>query len=332
MIPFPKFLTPKRLLLALLILLVLAVPLFVTSRYIYHLLIMACIWSMAATSMNLLMGYTGQVNLAHGAFFGIGAYTTGLLMLKFGVNFWLALPAACVVAAFFGFLMGLPSLRTRGSYFAIGTLCFGVIVTVIIDRWDSLTEGQRGLLGIPGPAPIPLPFGAQITFDTMASTYYLILVMLIITVFITHRIVRSLVGRTFRAVRGDEELAGSIGINPFRTKLISFVASTFFAGLAGGLYTSYIGFLSPEISDFHVTFEILIYCMIGGIGTLAGPIIGAIILPVISETLHALAAYRLVAYGVLLTVFIIFIPTGIVGGCKIIWQRLTGSRLTMENR
>jgi branched-chain amino acid transport system permease protein len=316
----------KYLILSILVLVAFSVPLFVTSRYIYHLLIMSTIWGIAATAMNLIMGFTGQVNLAHGAFFGIGAYTTGLLMLKLGVNFWLALPAACIAAAVFGFLIGLPSLRTKGSYFAIGTLCFNVIVTVIIDRWDTLTEGQRGLMGIEGPAPIPLPFGHRIAFDSMTATYYLNLILLIFTLFVVYRIVHSLPGRTFRAVRGDEELSSSLGINPFRTKLVSLVTSTFFAGLAGGLYASYIGFLSPEISDFHVTFELLIYVMIGGIGTLAGPIIGAAILPFISESLHALAAYRMVAYGILLVVFIIFIPSGMVGGFKLLRAKLGGSR------
>lgn len=305
------------------VLVAVAMPLFIENRYIYHLLIMACIWGIAATAMNLIMGFAGQVNLAHGAFFGIGAYATGLLTLKLGFPFWGALPFACVIAALFGLLVGMPALRTKGSYFAIGTLCFGVIVTVIIDRWDTLTEGQRGLLGIPTPEAIPLPFGLTITFEhNMVATYYLLLVFLVLTVLAVHRIVDSLSGRTFKAVRENEDLSAAIGISPFRTKLIAFVASTFFAGLSGALYASYIGFLSPEISDFHVTFEVLIYTMIGGIGTMAGPIIGSIILPVISETLHALAAYRMVAYGILLVVVMIFAPSGIAGGLKLLWARI----------
>ena len=305
----------------------LVLPLFIESRYIYHLLIMACIWGIAATAMNLIMGFTGQVNLAHGAFFGIGAYTSGLLMLKLGFAFWVALPLACVTASIFGLLIGMPALRTKGAYFAIGTLCFGVIVTVIIDRWDTLTEGQRGLLGIPTPEAIPLPFGLTIIFENnMVATYYLLLAFLVLTVLVIYRIARSLSGRTFKAVKENEDLAASIGISPFRAKLIAFVASTFFAGLAGALYASYIGFLSPEVSDFHVTFEVLIYTMIGGIGTMAGPIIGAIILPVISEMLHALAAYRMVAYGLMLVLVMIFVPSGIVGGLKLLWARLTSDK------
>ncbi len=317
----------KYSILSLVILLAVCAPLFSANRYVHHLLIMACIWGIAATALNLIMGFAGQVNLAHGAFFGIGAYTSGLLMLKLGLNFWLAMPLACLTAAFCGLLIGMPSLRTKGAYFAICTLCFNVIVTMIIDRWDTLTEGQRGLMGIPSPADIPLPFGWTLHFgSSMLANYYLLLAMLLGTVWVTHRIVGSLSGRTFRAVRGNEELAASIGINPFRTKLTAFVASTFFAGLAGSLYASYIGFLSPEISDFHITFEVLIQVMFGGIGTLVGPILGAIVLPVISETLHALAAYRMVAYGFMLILVIIFLPSGVVGGLKLYWSKRTGTQ------
>lgn len=315
----------KTVILAVIILLALCAPLFSANRYLHHLLIMACIWGIAANALNLVMGFAGQVNLAHGAFFGIGAYTSGLLMLKLGLSFWLALPIACLTAALFGLLIGMPALRTRGAYFAIGTLCFNVIVTVIIDRWEALTEGQRGLLGIPSPGPVPLPFGWTIRFDNnMIATYYLLFGLLLLSLFITQRIVRSLTGRSFRAVRGNEDLSASIGINPFRTKLIAFVTSTFFAGLSGSLYASYIGFLSPDISDFHVSFEVLIYVMFGGIGTLAGPIIGATILPMISEMLHALAAYRMVAYGVMLLLVIIFLPSGIIGGLQLLWIQRSG--------
>lgn len=318
-----KLYTPKRLVYFLLIVFVLTIPLYVTNRFYLHILIMCCIWAMATSSMNLLAGYTGQVNLGHGAFFGIGAYSAGLLMLSLGLNFWPALIITCIITAFFGFLIGLPSLRTRGSYFAIATLCFNVIITAIIDRWEALTGGARGLLGIPGPAPIPLPFGAEIAFESLASNYYLVLIMLFITLIIIYRVVHSLVGRSFIAIKENEELTESIGINAMRGKLLSFTVSTFLVGLAGGLYAAYIGFLSPEISDFHMTFQFLVYLVLGGMGTMAGPLVGAVILTVITEFLHALAAYRLVAYGFLLVVFIIFLPKGIVGGVRMAWPRIT---------
>lgn len=318
-----KLLSTRNLIVLLLIIFALTIPLYVTSRFILHILIMCCIWAMAATSMNLIMGYTGQVNLAHGAFFGIGAYSAGLLILKLGINFWPALILACAITVFLGFLIGLPALRTKGSYFAIGTMCFNVIVTVIIDSWEGLTEGARGLLGIPRPAPIPLPFGKEITFTSIAANYYLILVSLLLTMLVIYRIVHSMLGRSFIAVRGHEELAESLGMSAMRAKLLSFLISTFFAAWAGVLYAAYIGFLSPEISDYHVTFELLTFCMIGGLGTMVGPLIGAFILTIISELLHGIAVPRLVAYGFLLVIIMIFLRGGIMGGARLLWLRLS---------
>ncbi len=292
------------------------IPLGVTNKYYLNILIMSGIWSIVALSLNLILGYTGQVNLAHGAFFGIGAYASALMMLKLQMNFWLALPLASAIAGFFGFLIGLPALRTRGSYFAIGTMCFNIIVTLIVDRWERLTEGARGLMGIPGPAPIPLPWGGEIAFQTQAAQYYLVLAFLLLTLFIFRRIMHSLVGRTFRAIRGNEELAEALGIHAMRTKILSFTISCFFAGVGGVLYASYIGFLSPELTDYHVSFDALIYIMIGGVGTLIGPIIGTLLIVTLPETLHIAAEYRLLFYGLILIFMIIYLPRGIMGGLK----------------
>jgi branched-chain amino acid transport system permease protein len=292
------------------------IPLVISNKYYLNILIMSGIWSIVALSLNLILGYTGQVNLAHGAFFGIGAYASALLMLKLHMNFWLALPLASAVAGFFGFLIGLPALRTRGSYFAIGTMCFNIIVTLIVDRWEGLTEGARGLMGIPGPAPIPLPGGGEIAFKTQAAQYYLVLAFLLLTLFVLRRTMHSLVGRTFRAIRGNEELAEAVGIHPMKTKLLSFTISCFFAGVGGVLYASYIGFLSPELTDYHVSFDALIYIMIGGVGTLAGPIIGTLLIVTLPETLHIAAEYRLLFYGLILILMIIYLPRGIVGAVK----------------
>jgi branched-chain amino acid transport system permease protein len=319
-----KLFSPRNLIVLILIIVAFTIPVFVTSRFLLHIMILCCIWAMAATSMNLIMGYTGQVNLAHGAFFGIGAYSAGLLILKLGINFWPALLLACAITVVFGFLIGLLALRTKGSYFAIGTMCFNVIVTVIIDSWEGLTEGARGLLGIPRPPPIPLPFGKEIAFTSVAANYYLILVSLLLTILVIYRIVHSMLGRSFMAVRGNEELAESLGMSAMRAKLLSFLISTFFAAWAGVLYATYIGFLSPEISDYHVTFELLTFCLIGGLGTMAGPLIGAFILTIISEILHGIAVPRMVAYGFVLIIIMIFLRGGIMGGARLLWLRFGG--------
>jgi branched-chain amino acid transport system permease protein len=320
----------RKWLILMIIIIALIIPLVVTNKYYMNILIMSGIWSIVALSLNLILGYTGQVNLAHGAFFGIGAYASALMMLKLSMNFWLALPLAAAIAGFFGFLIGLPALRTRGSYFAIGTLCFNIIVTLIVDRWEGLTEGARGLMGIPGPSPIPLPWGGEIAFKTMAAQYYLVLGFLLLTIFVFRRIIQSLVGRTFRAIRGNEELAEAVGIHAMRAKILSFTVSCFFAGVAGVLYASHIGFLSPELTDYHVSFDALIYVMIGGVGTLVGPIIGTLLFVTIPETLHIAAEFRLLLYGLILIVMIVYLPRGIVGWAKVLMGRKRKQEVSWE--
>jgi branched-chain amino acid transport system permease protein len=318
-----NFFTGKRLFYLLIIIAAFLLPVFVRDKYWMHIFILMCIWSIAAISLNLIMGYTGQANLGMGGFFGIGSYATALLMLKMGWGFWPALVVSAILTSIIGFLIGLPTLRSKGSYFAIGTLCFNVIVFIAVERWESLTEGARGLMGIPPPAPITLPWGATINFTTLAPMYYLMLVFLLFTLFIIYRIVNSLVGRSLVAVRENEELTSSIGINPMKTKILAFVASIFLCSIAGSLYAVYIGFLDPEIAHYHVTFDVLLFVMLGGIGTITGPIIGAIVVTLLGEFLHYLEAFRLVAYGLVLILVIIFMPQGIMGGIEKIMAKLS---------
>jgi ABC-type branched-chain amino acid transport system, permease component len=292
------------------------IPQLITNKYYMNILIMSGIWSIVALALNLILGYTGQAQLGHGAFFGIGAYAAALMMLKLNLNFWLALPLGAAVAGFFGLIIGLPALRTKGSYFAIGTMCFNIIVTLIIDRWEGLTNGARGLMGIPGPAPIPLPWVGEIAFKTQAAQYYLVLFFLLLTIFILRRTVQSLVGRTFRAIRGNEELAEALGIPSTKTKLLSLIISCVLAGMGGVLYASYIGFLSPDQTDFHLGFNFLIYILIGGIGTMIGPIIGTLLIVTIPEALQVAAEYRMFIYGIILVFMIIYMPRGIMGALQ----------------
>ncbi|MCX7981983.1 MAG: branched-chain amino acid ABC transporter permease [Syntrophales bacterium] len=302
--------------------LVCLVPIVITSKYWMHVFILILIWSIAALSLNLIMGYTGQANLAHGGFFGIGAYATALLMLKLNLGFWPALLLAALITSVVGFLIGLPTLRTKGSYFAIGTLCFNVIVFIAAERWESLTGGARGVIGIPPPSPISLPFGIVVKFSTLSGMFYLSFFLLLVTLFIKYRIVHSLVGRSFMAVRESEDLTSSIGIDTMKTKIISFVTSVFIVSLSGSLYAVYIGFLDPEIASHHVTFEVLLFVVLGGIGTIAGPIIGTIIVTLLGEMLHFLEAFRLVAYGLVLVLVIIFMPQGLMGGIRSLQQKI----------
>ncbi|HBL52997.1 MAG TPA: branched-chain amino acid ABC transporter permease [Syntrophaceae bacterium] len=291
----------------------LVVPLLITNRYYAQVITMSCLFAIGALSLNLILGYTGQMSLAHGAFFAIGAYGVAILTYTMGWNFWLALPVSALLSAFIGFLVGMPALRTRGSYFAITTMCLGEIIYLIAGNWMELTGGHNGIVGIPVPSPISIPGLGKLAFDSQIPQYYLVLFFLLLTLFVMHRLVKSLRGMTFLATAINEDLAEAVGINTFRTKLLSFVVANFFAGLAGGIYASLIGSISPSVASIAMTFNFLMYVLLGGITTLAGPIVGAFIIPILLEYLQFLQDYQMILFGFLLIVVIIYFPTGFMG-------------------
>ena len=307
----------------LLLVLALALPFLITNRYHFQIVIMGCLFSISTLSLNLILGFTGQASLAHAGFFGIGAYGVAL-MAKSGLSFWLALPLSALITALVGFLIGLPTLRTRGAYFAIVTLCFGVIVSIVAGNWIDLTGGYTGVVGIPLPNPISIPLAGEINFQSPIAQYYLVLAFLLFTLLVMHRLVYSLLGLSFMAIRNNEVLAGAVGINPFAGKILSFVVANFFAGLAGGIYASLMGSISPSTASFELTFSWLVYLLLGGVATLAGPIIGAFAIPVLMEYLQSLAEYRLIIFGALLIVVIIYFPRGLMGGFRTLQQRVRG--------
>ncbi|MFJ7682148.1 branched-chain amino acid ABC transporter permease [Peribacillus butanolivorans] len=302
-----KILTKRNGIIALIILAFLF-PIIGQNDYYLHMLTLSFIWAIAVYGINLLSGYTGYLSLAHAGFFAIGAYSLGLLTVKSGMNFWLALVGACLITCAIGFVIGLIALRTKEHFFAIYTLCVGYIIYLVIDKWEGLTEGVRGLIGIPAPGNI-----GPITFDTAASQYYLVLVFLLVVIIVMYRIIHSLTGRTYMAIRNSEDLAQTIGISTMKNKLTAFVLSTFFAGLAGALYASFIRFIGPDIGSTSIMFDLLMYLLVGGIGTLSGPLVGTLLLVILSQNLQFLQEYRMLIFGPLLTLIIIFYPRGIAG-------------------
>jgi branched-chain amino acid transport system permease protein len=306
----------KRLGAGLLIIIAIVIPLFITDDYLRHIMVMCGLWVISSMGLNLILGYVGQLNLAHGTFFGIGAYATALLVQSLGLSLWSALPLGCLITAFLGFLTGLPTLRTKGHYFPIATMCLGISIYYVIARWDELTGGARGLFGLPRPDAIALPFIGTISFETTLPCYYLVLFFVLLTLLAVYRLTHSLVGKRLAAIRGNETLAQSVGINTMWDKVVFLSISTAIAGLAGGLYASYMGSLMAEQAHFLGSFEMLLNVMIGGVGTLAGPIIGGILLPILTETLHFLGGLRLVVYGLLLILIMGFLPQGIAGGLR----------------
>jgi branched-chain amino acid transport system permease protein len=224
------------------------------------------------------------------------------------------------------FLIGIPALKLRGPYFILVTLGFAVIVGVIVLGWIDLTGGANGLAGIPRPNPIPLPRGAKLRFDSLLSMYYFILFFLVLIGIFSSRLVHSLVGKKFIAISYDENLTESLGINTMSNKLLSFTMSAMFAGIAGVLYASYNIVISPDVTNFARGMDVVAYLIVGGAGTMAGPIIGTLVLMAIPEVLQIMPYLKTLINGIILMLFIIFLPNGIIGWINTIPGRLLKSR------
>jgi len=285
-----------------------AFPLAVPNSYFLTVMTLAFITAIATLGLNLLTGYTGQLNLAHGGFMAIGAYTLGILTVDHQVPFWIAFALSGVICMVIGYVVGAVSLRLKGHYFSIFTMCVGYIIYLLIEKWESLTHGTVGLIGIPVPAPI-----GPLAFDSVQAQYYLVLCFLALGTFIMHRIVSSLLGRGFMAVRNSDALAEALGINLMRTKVLSFVLSVGYAGFAGALYAGQVRFLGPDIARTDVTFDMVMSMLVGGTGTLLGPLLGSLLVPWVTQTLQFLQDYRMLVFGPVLILLIIFVPDGIVG-------------------
>jgi branched-chain amino acid transport system permease protein len=288
-------------------------PAWVWNPYQLHTLIMAGIFAVLALSLNLLLGYTGQLSLGHAAFFGIGAYATGLLTVKLGWSPWAGLVAATGLPAVAGWIIGRLALKLRGAYFVLLTISFAGVVSLVSVNWMDLTNGPLGLPGVP-PVEIALPRLPPLSFRTKGAYYYLVLAAVLGCYLICVALIRSRVGRALIALRENETLAESVGINGTHYLVLAAVISAAMAGLGGGLYAHYTRFVSPEVFLFSYTVTMVIMVVAGGKGTLAGPVVGAVIFTVLPEALRALTSWQwqMLLYGVLLVAVLFFMPRGIV--------------------
>jgi branched-chain amino acid transport system permease protein len=302
--------------LSLLLLTAILFPLLVDNPYLVSVVITAYVTAIAVYGLDVMLGYTGELSLAQGGFFGIGGYSAGILMATYEVSFWIALPAAVVMTAALGYVIGLAALRTRGDYFAIFTLAVGVMIVIIIERWEGVTGGTDGLIGIPPPSSI-----GPLRFDSLTAQYYLVLFFLVLTIYVVWSLVNSLVGRTFVAVRNSEELARAVGIDAGKTHQLSFVISAALAGLGGALYAVFLGYIGPAMGGVQMTFMMLVYLMIGGVASLAGPLVGTLLVTGLMQFLQAFAEYQMMALGPILVVVIIFFPKGLAGLAKLLHER-----------
>ena len=285
----------------------LLLPLVVENNYLLNIAIMAGIYIILASSMNLTNGYAGIFSMGHSAFYGIGAYTTGILSYHFGTGFWTGLLAGGIVSVLFGLLLGIPTLRLKGIFFAMVSVSFLEILRLATMNWISLTRGPMGIPGIPAPKI----FGW--TISTNRHFYYFILAMVLFVLFLLYRIVHSRIGRALTAIRDDDLAAASLGISTFRYRLLALSFSTFFAGLAGCFYAHYATYISVDSFGVGETFVIMTMMVVGGMGTLSGPVAGAILLTVFPEVFRFLLEYRMVAYGAILILAILFRPEGLLG-------------------
>jgi len=283
-------------------------------EYLLHILVIAGIYIILTVSLNLIIGFTGLPALGHAAFSCIGAYTSSLLALNLGLSPWVGLFIGGCLAAVSGIVVGYPAVRLKGDYLALATFGLGVIVYSIAKNWVSLTRGPMGLPGIPGFSV----FGYQLS----EIWHYLIIVAFFdfVTVFVINRIVNSPFGRVLRSIREDEVASLALGKDTNRHKLIVFIVGAFFAGIAGGLYAHYITFIDPSSFTVMESIVILLMVIFGGMESIEGSIVGAVVLVVLPEMLRFFgmpssiaAPLRQMIYGLLLVVLIIKRPQGVMG-------------------
>jgi branched-chain amino acid transport system permease protein len=289
----------------------LALPLVVTLPYFLHLIILALIWVVLSQGQNLIQGFTGYVSIAQAGFMGIGAYSSTLLSVKLGWPVWATMAAAPVLTAAFAVVAGYPSLRVKGHYFAIVTLAYNMVIFIVLTTWVSLTGGEAGISNVPRPTDIVVG-GFAWKFGERIGYYYLVLAAAAAATALCALILHSRVGRVLVAIRQNETLIEAAGVQTWRYKLLAFVVSASLAGVAGALYAHFIGFLNPDAFGVDHSLNAILAVILGGSGTLAGPVVGAFAVVFLPEYLRVAETYRLVMYGFILVAATIFMPRGLV--------------------
>lgn len=313
-----------------------SVPLWMTDLYVLHILIMTGIFIIAAMSLNLLLGYTGQLSLGHVAFFGIGAYVSSLMALGFDIGIvgdyravlapkpvWLAMPVAICVAGLCGWVIGKISFKVRGAYFVIVTVSFAEVVRLVALNWVELTQGPMALNNIPA-LKIEVPGLLELSFLRKPANYVLVLAVAVVCYILIRRLVLSRAGRAMVALRENEPLATSVGVDVTRYLVLATMISAAMAGAAGALYAHYVRIVDPDIFLFIYTVTMVIMVVTGGKGTLAGPIVGGVIFGLLPEALRTAAIkpeVQWVIYGVLMILVVYFLPEGIVPAVRNLWHR-----------
>ena len=294
-------------------------PMFL-GNYSIFLLSMLAVYALVSIGLNLLMGFTGQIAAGHAGFLALGAYFTAILSAKFA---WMPCLAALLLAGIFtgiiGFLLGIPILRLKGFYIAMATLAFGVVVSEIILQWSSLTNGDNGL-------DVPVATIGRFAFDSDYKLFYLIVSVTILLTLLARNLVKGYIGRAFIALRESEVAAQTIGIDLAKFKTIAFAISAFYTGVAGGLFAYLITYLSPDAFTIELSVDFIAMIVIGGMGSILGSIIGAVILTGMQQILAGLLDLQILIFGISLIVFMIFMPKGISGMIFDLKERFASSK------
>jgi len=320
MAPLRKLLAP-----ALLVFTLLVPVIFYDQRYILDLGILVLTYVMLGWGLNVVVGLAGLLDLGYVAFYAVGAYSYALLATTFGLSFWICLPLAGILAAFWGVLLGFPVLRLRGDYLAIVTLAFGEIIRLILLNWQNVTGGPNGITGVPRPSFFGIPLTN--TDDGLAALlgiefspthrvvflFYLILALALLTNWITIRLRRLPIGRAWEALREDEVACRSLGINTTTTKLTAFATGAMFGGFAGAFFATRQGFISPESFTFQESALVLAIVVLGGMGSQLGVALAALIMIGGFELFRGLDQFRMLVFGAAMVLLMIWRPRGLVG-------------------
>ena len=291
-------------------------PVLITNPYGRDVMILALVFGFVTLGLNLVFGYAGQPAFGHPVFFGIGAYASTLLSVDGHWPVALSIAAGALIAGVLSVVVAYPCYRLRGIYFGMATIAYGYVIYVIVENWVDLTRGPMGISSVPPLTLLPprLVFG----LDNEVQFHLVLVALLVLTVGIIDRVVSSPIGRAWIALRENEALAASVGIHALRYKMTAFAYGAGLAGLGGGFYAHYIGFLGPDTLSFHTIGIVLIMLIGGGMGTLSGPVVGAIAFGVLPEVLRAAEQARDLLLGAVLLLCIAFLPEGLVG----LWARL----------
>ena len=291
-------------------------PFFIGSNtYVLHLLIVSALYAVLALALNFQLGSANIPNFATGASYGIGAYTSALLAVNFGIGFWGGLVAAAIVATFFGFVLGIPSMRTRDSYLALVTIAFGVVVHQIINN-VTWTGGPNGVFGIPAPSLFGHSFSQPIeilgySLPSQANFYYVAIAVVGLSIVVAYRLHNSRIGLAWNALRADELAARCQGINVTWYKVLAFAVDAFMAAFAGTIYAFYVGYISPDNFTFLVSVTIMTMVIVGGMDNILGVILGAFLLTVLPEKFRIFSDYRLLLYGTIVIAMLMVRPEGL---------------------